>query len=85
MKASSGAAAGYTDMGFNSFFGLAEAFLSEVVRSRSAVAQRMCRTDDGIAEFDFRASRRMFASLPPGARLVRQRDPYADLCAFTSD
>lgn len=72
------AADGYTDAGFNSFFrtGWKRFYLSWYGTSHPSARERCPRTMallDSIP--DVKAA--MFALLPPGAKLVRHRDPYA--------
>ncbi|HEX4583436.1 MAG TPA: aspartyl/asparaginyl beta-hydroxylase domain-containing protein [Burkholderiaceae bacterium] len=72
------AAAGYTDVGFNSFFRTGwKRFYLKWYGVDLPSAQTMCpRTAELLNAIpDVKAA--MFASLPPGARLVRHRDPYA--------
>ena len=72
------AAAGYNDLGFNSFFrtGWSRFYVKwygEELPSARALCPRtvaLCAAVPGIKAA-------MFASLPPGGRLVRHRDPYA--------
>ena len=72
------AAADYNDIGFNSFFrtGWKRFYLKwygDDLPSARAQCPRTVELLGGIATV--RAA--MFASLPPGSRLVRHRDPYA--------
>jgi beta-hydroxylase len=72
------AAAAYNDIGFNSFFrtGWARFYLKwygEELPSARALCPRTVELLAGIGE----VKAAMFASLPPGGRLVRHRDPYA--------
>ena len=72
------AASGYNDIGFNSFFrtGWARFYVKwygQDLPSAQALCPRtveLCASIPGIKGA-------MFASLPPGGRLVRHRDPYA--------
>jgi len=72
------AAAGYTDIGFNSFFrtGWKRFYLcwyGKDLASAEALCPQTVKLLRGIGT----VKAAMFASLPPGARLVRHRDPYA--------
>ena len=72
------AAAGYTDMGFNSFFrtGWKRFYLTwygKDLASADALCPQTVKLLRGIPSI----KAAMFASLPPGATLVRHRDPYA--------
>jgi beta-hydroxylase len=72
------AATGYNDIGFNSFFrtGWSRFYLKwygDELPSARALCPRTVELLAGIAE----VKAAMFASLPPGGRLVRHRDPYA--------
>jgi len=72
------AAAGYTDMGFNSFFrtGWKRFYLTWYGRELpSAMAQ--CPNTLALLKQIPSVKAAMFASLPPGATLQRHRDPYA--------
>jgi len=72
------AAAGYTDMGFNSFFRTGwKRFYLKWYGVDMPSAQRMCPRTTELLESIPNVKAAMFASLPPGARLVRHRDPYA--------
>jgi len=71
-------AAGYTDMGFNSFFRTGwKRFYLKWYGVQMPSAQRMCPRTTELLESIPTVKAAMFASLPPGARLVRHRDPYA--------
>ncbi len=72
------AAAAYNDIGFNSFFrtGWARFYLKwygAELPSARALCPRTVELLAGLPE----VKAAMFASLPPGGRLVRHRDPYA--------
>jgi beta-hydroxylase len=72
------AAATYNDIGFNSFFrtGWKRFYLkwyADDLRSARALCPKTVELLAGIPS----VKAAMFASLPPGARLVRHRDPYA--------
>jgi len=72
------AAAGYNDIGFNSFFrtGWKRFYLSwygKDMASAEALCPRTVELLRGIPTI----KAAMFASLPPGSKLVRHRDPYA--------
>lgn len=72
------AASGYNDIGFNSFFRTGwKRFYLKWYGSELPSARHACpRTVELLAGIpSIKAA--MFASLPPGARLVRHRDPYA--------
>ncbi|TBO31097.1 aspartyl/asparaginyl beta-hydroxylase domain-containing protein [Aquabacterium lacunae] len=72
------AASGYTDLGFNSFFrtGWKRFYLKWYGVDQPSAAQKCPKTVALINQIPgIKAA--MFASLPPGARLVRHRDPYA--------
>ncbi len=72
------AAAGYTDMGFNSFFRTGwKRFYLKWYGVDMPSAQRMCPRTTELLNSIPNVKAAMFASLPPGARLVRHRDPYA--------
>lgn len=72
------AATGYNDIGFNSFFrtGWARFYLCWYGREMPSARQACPRTTALLASIPS-VKAAMFASLPPGARLVRHRDPYA--------
>ena len=72
------AAAGYNDIGFNSFFrtGWARFYVKWYGDDLPSARERCPRTAELLAGIpSIKAA--MFASLPPGGRLVRHRDPYA--------
>jgi beta-hydroxylase len=72
------AADGYNDIGFNSFFrtGWKRFYLKWYGEDLPSAAQMCPRTVALLAGIpSIKAA--MFASLPPGGRLVRHRDPYA--------
>ena len=72
------AATGYNDIGFNSFFrtGWTRFYLTWYGKEMATAEQRCPRTMALLRGIpSLKAA--MFASLPPGARLVRHRDPYA--------
>ena len=72
------AASGYTDIGFNSFFrtGWTRFYLKWYgVEQPSAAAH--CPKTMALLKQVPGIKAAMFTSLPPGARLVRHRDPYA--------
>lgn len=72
------AAEGYTDMGFNSFFRTGwRRFYLKWYGADLPSAQRMCPKTTELLKSIPSVKAAMFASLPPGARLVRHRDPYA--------
>ena len=72
------AAAGYTDMGFNSFFRTGwKRFYLKWYGVDMPSARRMCPRTTELLDSIPNVKAAMFASLPPGARLVRHRDPYA--------
>jgi beta-hydroxylase len=72
------AAQGYNDLGFNSFFrtGWTRFYLSWYGRPLPS-AQAACPRTLALLGAIPTIKGAMFASLPPGARLVRHRDPYA--------
>ena len=77
------AAAGYTDMGFNSFFRTGwKRFYLKWYGVDMPSAQRMCPRTTELLNSIPNVKGAMFASLPPGARLVRHRDPYAGSLRF---
>jgi beta-hydroxylase len=77
------AAAGYTDMGFNSFFRTGwKRFYLKWYGVDLPSAQRMCPRTTELLNSIPTVKGAMFASLPPGARLVRHRDPYAGSLRF---
>jgi beta-hydroxylase len=72
------AADGYTDIGFNSFFrtGWKRFYLSWYGKEMESARAQCPRTLELLRSIpSIKAA--MFASLPPGARLVMHRDPYA--------
>lgn len=72
------AASGYNDLGFNSFFrtGWKRFYLSWYGRELPSAAEKCPQTMALLKQIPtIKAA--MFASLPPGATLVRHRDPYA--------
>lgn len=72
------AAAGYTDIGFNSFFrtGWKRFYLCWYGKDLAS-AETLCPQTVKLLRGIGTVKAAMFASLPPGARLVRHRDPYA--------
>lgn len=72
------AASGYNDIGFNSFFrtGWTRFYLSWYGK-QMASAQALCPKTLALLADIPSVKAEMFASLPPGATLVRHRDPYA--------
>jgi beta-hydroxylase len=72
------AATGYNDIGFNSFFrtGWTRFYLTWYGKEM-ATAERLCPRTMALLRGIPSIKAAMFASLPPGARLVRHRDPYA--------
>lgn len=72
------AADGYTDIGFNSFFRTGwKRFYLKWYGDHLPSAQAECpRTVELLGRIPS-VKAAMFASLPPGGRLVRHRDPYA--------
>lgn len=72
------AAATYNDLGFNSFFRTGwTRFYLKWYGDALPSAHALCpRTTELLAKIP-RVKAAMFASLPPGSRLVRHRDPYA--------
>ncbi|MCR5865276.1 MAG: aspartyl/asparaginyl beta-hydroxylase domain-containing protein [Aquincola tertiaricarbonis] len=72
------AAAGYNDVGFNSFFrtGWKRFYLSWYGKEMPSALAHCPQTVALLRQIpSIKAA--MFASLPPGAKLVRHRDPYA--------
>lgn len=68
----------YDDLGFNSFFktGWKRFYLKWYDKAHPSAMELCPRTTELLASVDsIKAA--MFAELPPGARLVRHRDPYA--------
>jgi len=72
------AASGYNDIGFNSFFrtGWKRFYLSWYGRELPSAMQSCPKTLALLKQIPT-VKAAMFASLPPGATLVRHRDPYA--------
>jgi beta-hydroxylase len=72
------AATGYNDIGFNSFFrtGWTRFYLSWYGKQMPS-AEQTCPKTLALLKTMPSVKAAMFASLPPGARLVRHRDPYA--------
>lgn len=72
------AAAGYNDVGFNSFFrtGWKRFYLSWYGKDMPS-AQAQCPQTVALLKQIPSIKAAMFASLPPGATLVKHRDPYA--------
>jgi len=72
------AATGYNDIGFNSFFrtGWTRFYLTWYGKEMPTAAQ-LCPRTMALLRGIPSLKAAMFASLPPGARLVRHRDPYA--------
>jgi beta-hydroxylase len=72
------AASGYNDIGFNSFFrtGWKRFYLSWYGKDMES-AMRLCPQTVALLKTIPSVKAAMFASLPPGARLVMHRDPYA--------
>ncbi len=72
------AATGYNDIGFNSFFrtGWTRFYLTWYGRDM-ATAEQLCPRTMALLRGIPSLKAAMFASLPPGARLMRHRDPYA--------
>lgn len=72
------AAATYNDIGFNSFFRTGwKRFYLKWYGSDLQSAQAMCPQTVALLKQIPTVKAAMFASLPPGSRLVRHRDPYA--------
>ncbi len=72
------AASGYNDLGFNSFFrtGWKRFYLNWYGKDLPSAAEKCPKTLALLKQIPtIKAA--MFASLPPGATLVRHRDPYA--------
>jgi beta-hydroxylase len=72
------AASSYNDIGFNSFFrtGWKRFYLNWYGKDLPSAAQSCPKTLALLKQLpNIKAA--MFASLPPGATLVRHRDPYA--------
>jgi beta-hydroxylase len=72
------AATGYNDVGFNSFFrtGWKRFYLTWYGKEMPS-AQVQCPKTVALLKAIPSIKAAMFASLPPGARLTRHRDPYA--------
>jgi len=72
------AATGYNDVGFNSFFrtGWKRFYLTWYGKDMPS-AQAQCPQTVALLKSIPTIKAAMFASLPPGARLVSHRDPYA--------
>jgi beta-hydroxylase len=72
------AASGYNDLGFNSFFrtGWKRFYLSWYGKEMPSAIAKCPRTLALLRQVPT-VKAAMFASLPPGATLVRHRDPYA--------
>lgn len=72
------AATGYNDIGFNSFFrtGWKRFYLTWYGKDMPS-AQAQCPQTVALLKGIPSIKAAMFASLPPGARLTRHRDPYA--------
>ena len=72
------AASGYNDIGFNSFFrtGWKRFYLKWYDRDMAS-ANALCPKTVALLKQIPGVKAAMFASLPPGAKLVRHRDPYA--------
>ena len=72
------AATGYNDIGFNSMFrsGWTRFYLTWYGREPQS-AQQTCPRTLALIRAIPSIKAAMFASLPPGSRLVRHRDPYA--------
>ncbi len=72
------AATGLNDVGFNSFFRTGwKRFYLKWYGEDLASAQESCPQTVALLKSIPSIKAAMFASLPPGARLVRHRDPYA--------
>ncbi|HKX96140.1 MAG TPA: aspartyl/asparaginyl beta-hydroxylase domain-containing protein [Methylibium sp.] len=72
------AAASYNDIGFNSFFRTGwKRFYLKWYGDDLASARALCPKTVELLSHIPSVKAAMFASLPPGARLVRHRDPYA--------
>jgi beta-hydroxylase len=72
------AAMGYNDIGFNSFFrtGWTRFYLTWYGKTMPS-AEQLCPRTLALLRQIPTLKAAMFASLPPGSRLVRHRDPYA--------
>ena len=72
------AAASYNDLGFNSFFRTGwKRFYLKWYEDYLPSARCQCPRTVALLEKVPSITAAMFAALPPGARLVRHRDPYA--------
>jgi beta-hydroxylase len=72
------AAGAYNDIGFNSFFRTGwKRFYLKWYGEELASAQQLCPRTVALLSGIPGIKAAMFASLPPGARLVKHRDPYA--------
>lgn len=72
------AAASYNDIGFNSFFRTGwKRFYLKWYGDDLASARALCPQTVALLAGIPTVKAAMFASLPPGAKLVRHRDPYA--------
>lgn len=72
------AASTYNDIGFNSFFRTGwKRFYLKWYGNDLQSAQAMCPRTVALLKQIPTVKAAMFASLPPGSRLVRHRDPYA--------
>jgi beta-hydroxylase len=72
------AAARYTDIGFNSFFKTGwRRFYLKWYDAPHPSAESLCPYTTGLLQSIPSVKAAMFAQLPPGASLVRHRDPYA--------
>jgi beta-hydroxylase len=77
-KGSIQAASDYNDIGFNSFFRTGwKRFYLKWYGDDLPSAQQTCPKTVALLRQLPQVKAAMFASLPPGARLVRHRDPYA--------
>jgi beta-hydroxylase len=72
------AAANYTDIGFNSFFKTGwRRFYLKWYDAPHPSAESLCPHTTALLQSIPSVKAAMFAQLPPGASLVRHRDPYA--------
>jgi beta-hydroxylase len=72
------AAANYTDIGFNSFFKTGwRRFYLKWYDAPHPSAETLCPYTTALLQSIPSVKAAMFAQLPPGASLVRHRDPYA--------
>lgn len=72
------AAEGYTDAGFNSFFKFGwKRFYLKWYGNDLTSARRLCPKTCTLLDQIPSVKAAMFASLPPGSRLTKHRDPYA--------